>query len=87
MRGKDLLEERSVWYIKYGVRKSHLTLEKPGSPVGLTIDKVENKGWLWRLLQSTQQLLKSLGEPNIRFRAKTVRPLGQTQCLHWEHLL
>lgn len=36
MRGRkeDVLEERSGLYIKYGVRKSHLTLEKSGSLVG-----------------------------------------------------
>lgn len=70
-RGEDLLEEKSGWYIKYGVRKSHLSLEKPGSSAGLTVPKVQNRRWLWRLLQSTQQQLKRLGEPSIRFRAKT----------------
>lgn len=34
MKGKELREERSGLYIKYGVIKSYLTLEEPGLPVG-----------------------------------------------------
>lgn len=61
-RGEDVLEERSGLYIKYGVRKSHLTLEKPGSLVGITVSRVKE---IWRLLSSTKLLLKMLGEPEL----------------------
>lgn len=33
-RRENVLEERSGLFVKYGMRKSHLTLEKPGSQVG-----------------------------------------------------
>lgn len=33
-RGEKVLKERSGLLVKYGTRKSHLTLEKPGSLVG-----------------------------------------------------
>lgn len=52
--------------------------------MGITIPTVKET---WKLLSSTKQLLKRLGEPRIRCRAKTIRPLGENQDLHWEHLL
>lgn len=50
-RGEDVLEEGSGLYVKYGARKSHLALEKPGSLIGITIPRVKD---IWRLLSSTE---------------------------------